>query len=217
MIRYATHVLQPDGSVPLLGASLAKTINHSGTFRRMADTDPQFQYALTRGAQGEEPPESSVYFPHAGQTILRSGWGRAPEFTQSSQMTFNVGDYRTSHSQLDSLGVTLYGNGETLLPPGGLYTYEPGPMHSYFQGTSSHNAVVVDGQSQARGAARAGPLRTSGGVTYQSAESPVYDDVTNRRTVVMVDKDHYLVLDRLDSQTESPLRADVAPVPRGAR
>lgn len=200
MIRYATHILQPDGSVPLLGASLAKTINHSGTFRRMADTDPQFQYALTRGAQGEEPPESSVYFPHAGQTILRSGWGRAPEFTQSSQMTFNVGDYRTSHSQLDSLGVTLYGNGETLLPPGGLYTYEPGPMHAYFQGTSSHNAVVVDGQSQARGAARAGPLRTSGGVTYQSAESPVYDDVTNRRTVVMVDKNHYLVLDRLDAQ-----------------
>lgn len=202
MIRYATYILQPDGSVPLLGASLAKTINHSGSFRQMAETDPQFQYALTRGEQGEQPSETSIYFSHAGHTILRSGWEPGPEFTQASQMTFNVGDYRTTHSQLDSLGVTLYGNGESLLPPGGLYTYEPGPMHSYFQGTSSHNAVVVDGQSQARGAARAGPLTTTGGVTYQSAESPVYDGVTNRRTVVMVDKDHYLVLDRLDSETD---------------
>jgi peptidoglycan/xylan/chitin deacetylase (PgdA/CDA1 family) len=202
MIRYATYILQPDGSVPLLGASLAKTINHSGSFRQMAETDPQFRYVLTRGEDGDEPSRTSIHFPTAGHTILRSGWEPGEEFTQASQMTFNVGDYRTTHSQLDSLGITLYGNGETLLPPGGLYTYEPGPMHEYFQGTSSHNAVVVDGQSQARAAARAGPLTTTGGVTYQSAESPVYDDVTNRRTVVMVDKDHYLVLDRLDSEKE---------------
>jgi peptidoglycan/xylan/chitin deacetylase (PgdA/CDA1 family) len=202
MIRYATYILQPDGSVPLLGASLAKGINYSGTFRQMAVTDPQFQYVLSRGEQGEEPSKTSIHLRHAGQTILRSGWGRGPEFTQASQLTFNVGDYRTSHSQLDSLGVTLYGNGTTLLPPGGLYSYEPGPMHSYFQGTSSHNAVVVDGQNQTRGAARAGPLHTNGGLTYQSADSPVYDDVTNRRTVVMVDKSHFLVLDRLDSEKE---------------
>jgi hypothetical protein len=72
-------------------------------------------------------------------------------------------------------------------------------MHRYFFGTESHNDVMVDGRSQAQGSAFSGPLVHIDGFTYQSASTNVYDGVSDLRTVVMVDKNHFLIIDRLSS------------------
>ena len=72
-------------------------------------------------------------------------------------------------------------------------------MHNYFTGTASHNDVVVDGRSQARGAATSGPLLVRNGVTYQSGYTPLYDGVDDMRTVMMLDKNHFVIVDRLHS------------------
>lgn len=199
MIRYATYILQPDSSVPLLGASLETTIHNHGDFAQMAAQDPNFEYVLTHGEKGTAPPQTSVFFTHSGEAVLRSGWGKGADFTGQSYLTFNVGPYRTTHSNLDALSVTLFGNGLDLLPGAGLYTYSPGPMRQYFHGTSSHDTVVVDGKDQAAGNASAGPHGTIQGITYQSGESSLYAGVTHRRIVMMLDPSHYLVVDRLSS------------------
>ena len=201
MINYATYILQPNSSVPLLGASLETTIKDHGTFAQMAATNPSFAYALTHGAKGSVPPHTSTRFPDSGETIMRSGWGSGANFSQQSYLTFNVGPYRTTHSDLDALGITLYGNGKTLLPGAGLYTYQLGAMRTYFHGTMSHNTVVVDGQDQAEGSATAGKFVQEDGITYQTGESSLYQGVIHRRTVIMLDQDHYLVVDRLTSST----------------
>jgi len=201
MIGYATYMLQPDGSVPLLGASLERTIRNSGIFADIAATNPNFLYVLTQGRDGTPPPKQSIYFPAAGQTFLRSGWDKGGAFTSSAYLTFNVGAYRTSHSQLDLLGISLFGEGHSLLTPPGLYSYTPGPMRSYFQGSASHNVVVVDGKDQAKGSAQATKLQTVNGITYQSAATSAYNGVDDARTVAMLDKDHFLVVDRLSSRT----------------
>ena len=199
MINFATYILQPNSQVPLMGASLEATINDSGVYASMAASDPEFEYVLTHGARGSAPSEASVYFPASALTVMRSGWGSGAEFTGSTYLTYNVGKYRTAQSDLDALGLTLYGGGGDLLPDPGLYTDTPGPYRDYFHGTMSHNTVVVDGRSQPQGDGTAGGLVTKDGLTYQSAESSLYPGVTHRRLVMMIDPDHVLVVDRLSS------------------
>ena len=126
--------------------------------------------------------------------------GQGILFVDQSYLTFNVGAYRTAHSNLDALAITLYGAGLALLPGAGLYTYQPGAMRNYFHGTASHDTVVVDHRDQAQGAAAAGAFVQEDGITYQTGESALYDGVTHRRAVVMLDKKHFLVIDRLSSE-----------------
>jgi Heparinase II/III-like protein/Heparinase II/III N-terminus len=199
MLNFATYILQPNSQLPLMGASLETTINDSGVYAEMAASDPYFRYVLTHGAQGSPPPEESVFFPASALTVMRSSWGSGAAFAGSTYLTYYAGKYRTAHSDLDALSLTLYGDGGGLLPDPGLYTYAPGAYHNYFHGTASHNAVVVDGKSQAEGNGTAEPLVTKDGLTYQSAESSLYGGVTHRRLVMMIDPDHVLVVDRLSS------------------
>ena len=199
MVRYATYILQPDDSVPLLGASLEQTIHAHGTYQAIADEYPQFNYVLTQGRSGQRPTDTSRLFPASGRTVMRSGWGTGAAFTNQSYLTFNVGKYRTDHSHLDALAFTLYDNGKTLLPGPGLYTYAYDQMRAYFHGTSAHNTVVVDGHSQEQGDAYAGPLIQRNGMTWQSGQSSLYEGVDHQRTLMMIDKNHFLVIDRLHS------------------
>ena len=138
------------------------------------------------------------------------------DFTQSTYLTYNVGRYRTAHSDLDALDHHLYGDGGDLLPDAGLYTYQPGPYRDYFHGTMSQNTVVVDGKSQAAGDGTGTQLVTKDGMTYQSAESSLYGGVIHQRLVMMIDQDHLLVVDRLSSTSAHTYQQmfHLFPVPR---
>jgi hypothetical protein len=202
MVRYGTHILRPDRHVPLLGASTDKEIHLSGAFQEMAEEYPAFGYALSGGKKGEEPDRASVTFPSSGHTVLRSGWGDGGSPAEATYVTFNVGSYRTTRSQLDLLGITLFGQGGPLLTDGGLYSNEPGPLHDYFEGSTAHNVVTVDGRNQTQGEVSAGPLLEQDGITHQSGTTLAYDGVTDRRSVLLLDATHVLVVDRLDSEEE---------------
>jgi hypothetical protein len=199
MINFASYILQPNSQVPLLGASLEATIHYHGVYIDMANTNPNFLYVLTHGVQGTAPPVDSKFFPASNLTVMRSGWPSGAAYADSTYLTFNLGRYRTAHSDLDAMGITLYGDGGDLLPGPGLYTYTPGPYHNYFHGTESHNTVTVDGNSQAQGNGEAGPLISKDGITYQAGESSLYTGVQHRRMVMLLDPDHVLVIDQLDS------------------
>lgn len=201
MLNFATYILQPNSQVPLLGASIETTIHDFGVYKAMAAADPHFRYVLTDGAKGSAPPRQSVFFPSSNLTVMRSGWPSGPAFSRSTYLTYNIGRYRTAHSDLDALDLTLYGDGGDLLQDPGLYTYSPGPYRNYFHGTMSHDTVAVDGRSQIQGTGSAGPLVTKDGITYQSAESALYPGVQHRRLVAMIDPDHVLVVDQLQSKS----------------
>lgn len=201
MLSFATYILQPNSQVPLLGASIEATINDFGVYRGLAATDPQFLYVLTHGKDGSPPARKSVFFRSSDLSVFRSGWGDGAAYLKSTYLTFNIGRYRTQHSTLDALAVTLYGDGGDLIPDTGLYTYTPGVYRNYFHGTQSKNTVVVDGRSQAAGDAAAGRLVQQDGVTYQSGDSALYKGVVHRRLVMMIDPDHVLIVDRLTSKS----------------
>ena len=145
-------------------------------------------------------PPKSVSFPASALTVMRSGWGDGPEFARSTYLTYNVGRYRTAHSDLDALGITLYGDGGDLLPDPGLYTYTPGrlprllPRHPVTQHGGRRREFPGAG-----GRHRRDSLVTKDGLTYQSAESSLYTGVTHRRHGHDDRPDHVLVVDRLSS------------------
>ena len=199
MTRFAAYILEPNSQVPLLGASIEATINYHGIYTQLAAKDPHLRYVLTHGTQGTVPGDPGVYFKASGLTVMRSGWQSGSRFANSMYLTYYMGRYRTSHSNLDALGITLYGDGGDLLPGAGLYTYQPGIYRDYFHGTASENTVVVDGKSQAQGDGTGTPLVSKDGITYQSAESSLYKGVTHQRLVAMINKDHLLVVDHLHS------------------
>jgi hypothetical protein len=201
MIRYATYMPQPDGNIPLLGASVALSArkDEPDVYDPMAQTHPDFAYMRTGGVSGAPPSERNVLFPVSGQSILRSSWGTSQNFATQTQLTFDVGPYRTVHSHLDALTVTYYSAGRELLTDSGLMTYDAGADFDYFHGTRAHNTVVVDGRDQAEGAANAGLTATGLLWAYQSGSEALNAGVEHARSVVLLQQDLALVIDDLAS------------------
>jgi peptidoglycan/xylan/chitin deacetylase (PgdA/CDA1 family) len=202
MIFYATYILQPDGEVPLLGASLKQTIHLDKTYKEMGEIDKNLLYVLTRGEKGTRPPFLNITFPESRQTIIRSDWGNGEDFTDSTQLIFNIGNYRTLHSDLSALSFTLYGEGMSLMPDSGLYTYEENDFKNYFHGTLAHNTVVVDDKDQSEGMAMNGEFHEKDDVIFQSATSNLYKEVTHKRAITLIGKNLILIVDDLTSDNE---------------
>lgn len=210
MIFYATYILQPDLKIPTIGASLERQINLIGVYEEMAKDDPEFKYVLTQGKSGKKPAFLSKFYPVAGQTIMRSGWNDGKSFENQTQVIFDVGNYRTNHSDLDALSFNLFGKGMAFMPDAGLYIYEEGPYRAYFHGTRAHNTVVVDKLDQTEGKlisgnvpnVVAGQFYNGNGFSYQSAQNTLYDGVIHKRSVALIEDKLVLVIDDLSSNEE---------------
>ena len=201
MLRHAAYVTQPNGYLPMLGATATTFMPSQDptVYGPMADADPEFAFAFTRGARGAHPPDGTYLFPSSGLFLMRSPFASASSPTQQTFVTFDAGPYRTEHSDLDALGITMTTHGSTVLPESGLFTYTSQPDRSYFHGTRAHNTVVVDGRDQAAGSATAGTHGQSGGSTWAAGTSTLYAGVTHRRSVVVLRQGLSLVVDRLAS------------------
>ncbi len=197
MIRYGVYVLEPNRSVPTLGASLEAQYDFKNDFVEMAELDPNFKYVFTEGTQGTMPPKKSIVFPVAGQSILRSGWGQGTEFQEQTQVIFDFGPYRTKHSDFDALSFHLFAKGDALMPDSGLFTYETGKEFNYFHGTSAHNTVVVDGLDQNEGTGYPGSFIETQEYSYQSAFHRIYPQVQHQRGILLYQKDWVVIVDRM--------------------
>ncbi len=207
MISYATYMLQPDLRVPLMGASLDRYIGNSGTFAEIAKENPEFLYVLTNGKQGIAPSKTNIYYPVAGRVIMRSDWKKKDkfenEFKNQTQLIFDVGNYRTTHSDLDALTFNLYSNGKALLIDTGLYTYdESNKLKEYFHGTRGHNTVVVDGLNQRKGTTNHNIFIEGENYVTHSSQHDLYPQVHHQRNITLLGKDVVIVVDRLLSRRE---------------
>ncbi len=230
MLSYATYIPQPDGFVPLQGASvtldvtsLAPDLYADDEIPPIPDTDePHFQYVRTKGKEGEEPPDSSrgLLFEESGQAVLRSGFGPTATMDLETHVAMNTGPWRGNHSHLDTLAFSYFGGGTPLLVDSGLYTYDfhnDTGNYDYFNGTRAHNTVVVDGADQypgllenrapgvdyrtnSRARVTEGLQKTGETWTYQSGAHTLYDGVTHARSVLLLERDVALVLDTLTSE-----------------
>jgi hypothetical protein len=137
MVPYATHVVQPDGTWPLV----------SDTFPRGRPTatlwdDPGYRYAATAGQEGAAPTERAIAFPEAGYVIMRDGWtddGRA------TYLHLTAAYHTDYHKHADDLSLWLYHDGPLLteLGPQG-YDYDD-PLVQCAYSDDAHNVATVDG------------------------------------------------------------------------
>ena len=214
MLTFTADVTMPNGYLPMLGATATTYMpsQDPNVYGPMAAADPEFDFAFTRGAHGTPPPDGTVLFPISGLFLMRSPLGSVSNLPNQTFVTFNSGTYRTSHSDLDAMGITMYSNGAEVLPTSGLYTYTEEPGLEYFHGTRSHNTVVVDGHDQEEGSAQAGSYGSSTeGSTWASGVSKLYPGVTHHRTVVILRQGLVLVRDQLSSESLPRIQPDLAP------
>lgn len=201
MIRYAALIADPAGDVPMVGSSALGNLGtyNPGILDQIELEHPEFAYVRSGGERGVEPTDRFVLFADSGQRVLRTAFGAPGKYADQTHVFFDVGQYRTGHAHYDALQVRVYAGGRTVLPDAGLFTYESGPWHDHFFGTSAHNTVVVDETTQALGTAE--PVRAvdGGAWQYQSGRHGLYDGVVHARAVALLDRDVILVLDRLQS------------------
>ncbi len=199
MLRYVAYVTQPDGALPMLGATQATTVpsRDARLFGPLAALDPEYAWVWSGGKGGTAPAKRAELFPVAGLFVLRA----EPKASRQTFVTFDSGSYRTDHSHLDAQSVTIYSDGVALFPDGGLCTYDVGAEYDYFHGTRSHNTVVVDGKDQGVGDASPGAYGVTGKSSWATGISNLYAGVTHRRTVIVVDQSLVLVTDDLTSDT----------------
>lgn len=204
MLRYAATVTQPDGTLPMLGATASTnvTTQDPAVYGPLRGVEPAFDWVFSGGAQGSPPADGTARFPVSGLFVLRAPRADAARRLDQTFVTFDAGVYRTDHSHLDALGVTVYSAGTVVLPEAGLFTYDKGADYDYFHGTRGHNTVMVDGRDQAAGAAVPGPSGDLPRGTWASGTSGLSAGVAHHRTVIVLRQDLVLVLDALDGATD---------------
>jgi hypothetical protein len=212
---FAVHVQRPDGATPSFSDG---DVGHYGPFladaARVLDR-PDLAWVASRGAVGAPPRERSTGFPIGGYYTQRSGWGTTGRHYAGERFAlFDCGPLGDGgHGHYDQLSVELYAAGQTLVVDPGRFTYADGPdgWRHWFKGTAGHNTLTVDDLDQVsyRPGKPKGPQPTarlvgrwtvSGlDVLVGEATSPVHD-ATHRRTLAMIDDDHWLVHDEVSAQ-----------------
>lgn len=157
-VQYA----MPNGSLPRFGDDVNTGVGSASRmleFAYHAYKDPamtpylptrpsweSIQFGRTVGEYPEPPPQASVVFPGTGHAILRTDGDAA----LAAAITF--GPYGGFHGHFDKLSFVFFGRGRELgVDPGraASQAYRL-PIHrQWYKATIGHNAVLVDGQSQA--------------------------------------------------------------------
>lgn len=206
MYEYNLRAMTPALYLPPLNDSGDTAV--ASTLREAYETwgDPEFLWGATGGAEGEPVDYTSVFFPWAGQAVMRSGWTNEDRY-----LMFEVGPFGIGHQHEDKLGLWLWAFGRPLLTEAGTYSYDRSQWRRFVLSTEAHNTIMVDGLPQNRRSLRE---------TYQATEplegvfatGEVFDwcvgryeegygsdhlPVTHERSVIFVRPDYYVVIDRL--------------------
>ena len=195
MVSFAAHIAQPNGELPLISSTTFLQIAkyQRKTFQDIARTFPLFDYVLSKGQRGEVPKSLSKLFKEGGFAVLSSDPSWEERYEDRTHVVFDVGPYRTGHSQLDALAVNLYGLEQTVFPDSGLYTYEKGAKKNYYFGTKAHNLAIPAGLSQKRGTAHAVTTWKNHLAYYQSGYHDLFPGFRAKRGVTLL-KDRLIVV-----------------------
>ena len=209
MWDYNMWLMGPDGASPAFNDSgatdLRRTLNDGLNYFPQRE---DWKWITTRGAEGQPPAGTSHACPWAGQYIMRSGWG-----PDDLWCVFEAGPFGYGHQHEDKLGFVMNAYGSRLVMDTGVYTYDASDWRRYVLGPTAHSVVFVDGQGQNRRgnpresyinkAPQTNPWFSTDGLDYATG---TYEEgfgkdkerlATQRREIVFVKPDYWLVIDTL--------------------
>ena len=198
MLQFLMDLTRPDGTIPLLGDDdcgralalekrnyrsfndalcLGAVLFQREDFKHQAGAF--FEETLwllgedawqTYGSLNSQPPaETQNFYPRAGYSIQRSGWGPL-----DNHLVFDCGGLGMlagGHAHADALSVVLFSGGRELLVDPGTFVYNGAPeWRNHFRSTRAHNTVTIDDADQAL---IGGTFRWKTKLSCQAARVPV--------------------------------------------
>lgn len=104
-----------------------------------------FRWMASRGTNGTPPDYKSIYFPHAGHFVTRTGWGKRERY-----LFMDAGPMGASHGKNDKLSIYLALGPHQLISSGGRGSYDANPFSGYANSTYGYNTLIVDDLPQQR-------------------------------------------------------------------
>ena len=168
-------------------------------------------FIATDGKKGSQPELTSVQFPWAGQSVMRSGWEQDAWY-----LFFDAGPTGVNHQNEDKLNIDISAYGRLFLSEAGIVNYIPDKWRRYFTSTQAHNTIIVDGEGQKRMQQKEthradSPLKNRW-ISNENIDfaSGTFDDgygndnipVEHSRYVIFKKKEYWLVVDRLTGEGE---------------
>jgi hypothetical protein len=215
MFTLPVHYTMADGMLPRFGDDVNSSARRVGRLFEPAYhayQDPQILALLPERvsfeslvlgrpvhATAEAPELRSMVFEDAGHAILRT----PGEAGLTAAMTF--GPYGGFHGHFDKLSFVFFGFARELgVDPGRARSQAYRlPIHNrWYKATISHNAVLVDGQSQKPAAGKLLLFESEGDHTVAVASCyEAYPGVTHTRWLLLT-RTYLLIVDKLQSDTE---------------
>lgn len=148
LVNYMMSMLAPGFHPPQQGDDGFYTDDYSGTFKNFAEyfNEPTFWYAATNGnaKNAKEPAYKSVMYPVGRKAVMRTGWGDDALYLQTQ-----ADGSKYSHGHADDLAVIVFAYGQYLLVDPNHNTYIANDQTRWLADTIGHNAVNINGISQA--------------------------------------------------------------------
>jgi len=164
--------------------------------------DPEFEYVITRGAQGKQPDLVSNISNSV--VVIRDGWG-----ANTSSWVYQASNFSTAHKHADDLSVLFSQNGKDIFIDSGKYNYNTRePIQKYLRTTFAHNVVTVDGKSYPVSMDNVGKSKISNYIDSPESvvitgEHTIYSGVHVYRTMIYLkEKKVTLIQDEILSDVE---------------
>lgn len=138
-----THMTQPDDTYVTLGDTDRRRA-------KFAIDHPNLRWMSTGGDSGE-PPEQTFVTYDAGFTFARSGWGTERHRRDENLLSVRHGEPRQLHGHRDHGSVTLFGDGQPLIPDPGKYAYGDSAERLHVVSAEAHNLVTIGSDCLAPG------------------------------------------------------------------
>jgi len=207
MARFASYLVQPDGTLPTLGDTTPgeKVDEHHPVLARFAEQDPVLRYAVTHGRSGSPERKLVVYEPE-GYAIFRDACPPGSAFENDVYLLFTAAtDPDLAHKHWDDLSFILAAGGRQLLIDSGIYAYhykEAG--RKYVISTAAHNTVVVDGASFSGSASRIEDTVAAEEFWIVRAINDNYPRLRHCRTLLYVRPATIFVIDEIMNREQAP-------------
>ena len=150
MWNYIAYTMRPDGN-GLLNNDADLDYNRDKIHAAAVEYGRKdWLYIASNGKEGIKPQaKSSIFFPWAGQMIMRSG------FEPNAQWGFfDIGPWGTGHQHNDKLHLSVSAYGRDFLVDAGRFAYRGDvakKFRRYAMGSFGHNVILIDGEGQAPG------------------------------------------------------------------
>ncbi|ECQ7396360.1 hypothetical protein FW580_05195 [Campylobacter coli] len=144
-LGFITHILRPDGNVPIIGDS--EQDKTSDVYRAFYENTQEYLnllYALSLGNKGIKPNETNVVYEKSGYIVFRDKWHDKEEFNQAIQLVCKAGCLSQYHHHQDEGHINLYAFGEDWLIDSGLYSHNiSDPIRKYMRSRMAHNIPLI--------------------------------------------------------------------------